>query len=874
MQQAHVIKKIRTALDNVKNHGWGLVDLRNCGLKEIPLELFNYPDLVNLDFGNDPYCPEDMKNIIGTIPDEIISLKKLAKIDLENNCVVYISEHLSSLKGLIHLNLKNNSLTELPVKVANMGCLKQLELEGNPFEMLPPEIVARGIESVRNFFKELEEQDFLYEVKLIIVGEGRVGKTCLSKALINSDYKLGDEESTEGIKINSWIIPKDEINKINPKIQRDFQINIWDFGGQEIYHSTHQFFLTKRSIYMLVTESRKEDSHDDFFYWLNIIKLLGDKSPVIMVLNKSDQPTKDLPIKEYRDTFNNIKGFEKLSLKEGYEDTVQHFKNTLKQIASTLPHIGSPLPKRWVEIRQEIEILKLSGLNYISEGEYFEICKKHYRKEENALYLSDFFHDLGVFLHFRNDIDLKETVILNHEWITSGVYNILDDKQVIAKKGRFSNEDLIRIWSNDEHKNKIRELLSLMKNKKFDLCFELPNGEYLVPRLLPVDEIEHSWAPQHDNLKFEFRYKFMPKGILTRLIVKMNNDIYNDQYWRYGVILQYENTQAIIKEKYFENKITIELSGNNKREYLFIIRKAINEIHKDFNNIQVQEMVPCICSHCKTVEETSFFDFELLLRYELKKIATIRCNLSLDEVSVTELTNYLGQISVDRLVFCENKNAEVLQKLLFKNVLFYGEKDSSSVFIKMKTKAGTFGLRDRDFLLDSEIQKIRKKYPNYFILDYYCFENYLLHPNNLMELKLNGLDIGEYIGDIVRQKNLKKNYIMSIYRNSRNNYQEFKIELENLRSRNEEDEIISYLQSDNMEIFFKAFSMKDHFDKTLINKYNLKVEELANTEWFKTSFTKILEFDYIKNQSNHVSEITKVHNSLKSLTGLNKGVSF
>ncbi len=593
---------------------------------------------------------------------------------------------------------------------------------------------------------------------------------------------------------------------------------------------------------MLVTESRKEDSHDDFFYWLNIIKLLGDKSPVIMVLNKSDQPTKDLPIKEYRETFSNIKGFEKLSLKEGYEDSVSHFKNTLKQIASTLPHIGSPLPKRWVEIRQEIEILKLSGLNYISETEYFDICKKHYRKQENALYLSDFFHDLGVFLHFRNDIELKDTVILNHEWITSGVYNILDDKQVIAKKGRFSNDDLIRIWSNDEHKNKIRELLSLMKNKKFDLCFELPNGEFLVPRLLPVDEIDHSWQSDSSNLKFEFRYKFMPKGILTRLIVKMNNDIFEDQYWRYGVILQYENTQAIIKEKYFENKITIELSGNNKREYLFIIRKAINEIHKDFNNIQVKEMVPCICQLCKTVSDQSFYDFELLLRYELKKIPTIRCNLSLEEVPVVDLTNYIGQLSVDRLVFCENQNSDILEKLGFKNIIFYGEKDSSSVFIKMKTKPGTFGLRDRDFLLDSEIEKTKKKYPNYFILDYYCFENYLFHPENIAEMNLKGFIKDDYIQEITLQKNQKKNYIISIFRNSRNTYQEFKIESEQLRNKTKEDEVMEYLDSDDLEIFFKSFSMKDHYDKSLVRKFNLKEKELAGTEWFRKRFTEIFNF--------------------------------
>jgi internalin A len=384
-------------------------------------------------------------------------------------------------------------------------------------------------------------------VKLLIVGEGRVGKTCLSQALLDDNYELALEESTEGININTWIIPQNEIKEINSNITRDFQINIWDFGGQEIYHSTHQFFLTKRSIYLLVTESRKEDSHDDFFYWLNIIKLLGDKSPVMMILNKADQPTKDLPINEYKAAFNNILSFNKISLKKEFKTEFIEFKNKLKKIASELPHIGNPLPKVWVDIRRDIEKLKINGKNFISLDEYFEICRNHYRKEDSALFLSEYFHDLGVIIHFQNDIDLKDLVILNHEWITKGVYKILDDKKVIQQKGRFNYEDIRRLWASDDHHLKTRELISLMKNTKFDLCFEIKNGEFLVPRLLPVDEVEHDWEPTPQNSKFEIRYKFMPKGIVARLIVKMNSDIYQDKYWRYGVILNFENTFAIIK---------------------------------------------------------------------------------------------------------------------------------------------------------------------------------------------------------------------------------------------------------------------------------------------------------------------------------------
>lgn len=834
--------KIRHQLEMVKTHGWQTLNLRNCGLDEIPQDIYNFSDLVTLDLGNDSFCDEESRNKIRSIPEDIHRLKNLKRLVLFDNKVEKVSEKLSTLSKLKYLDLRNNLLTDISEKIANMTSLEELFLEDNPFDLLPPEIVSRGIQAIRNFYKELEEKDYLYEVKLLLVGQGRVGKTCLSEAIVNDNYILNENESTEGININRWVIRKEEIAAINPKIQRDFQFNIWDFGGQEIYHSTHQFFLTKRSIYLLVTESRKEDSHDDFFYWLNIIKLLGDKSPVIIVLNKCDQPTKELPINEFKETFSNIADFHKISLKQEYKENLENFKQSLKMIATNLSHIGNPLPKVWVDIRIELEQLKQEGKNYITENEYLDICKKHYRKEKSALFLSEYFHDLGVLLHFQDDIELKDTVVLNHEWLTRGVYKILDDKNVIEQKGRFSTEDLKRIWHEDEYKYKMRELISLMKNRKFDLCFELPNGDYLAPRLLPVDEVKHDWKTSHQNSKFELRYKFMPKGILTRLIVKMNSDILDNKYWRYGVILQYDGTKAFVKERYFENKITIELSGVHKREYLFNIRKILKEIHKDYNKIQVSEMIPCNCSLCKTVNEPQFYPFELLQRYELKEIGEIRCNKSLEMVKVADLTSdILGKhLGNDYIFACENKNAELLNLLKIANVIFYAEKNSNSVFIKIKMQLDFYGLRDRDFLTDSEINKIKEKYPKYRILNYYCIENYLYHPDNIEELNLQNFSKQEYIAELVKQKNNNKYQIISIYKNSRKSYQEFQIDHEKLQDKTGENDIIRYLDSDEIEVFLKSFSLKDYFNKKIIEKYQLKQQELVSTNWFKNKILEVL----------------------------------
>jgi internalin A len=56
-------------------------------------------------------------------------------------------------------------------------------LEGNPLEIPPVEIVEQGNEAIRNYFNELKKEKTVrfLESKLLIVGNGEVGKTSLMK---------------------------------------------------------------------------------------------------------------------------------------------------------------------------------------------------------------------------------------------------------------------------------------------------------------------------------------------------------------------------------------------------------------------------------------------------------------------------------------------------------------------------------------------------------------------------------------------------------------------------------------------------------------------------------------------------------------------
>ena len=304
-----------------------------------------------------------------------------------------------------------------------------------------------------------------------IVGEPGAGKTTLAKKIENKDYALRhDEFSTEGIDVTQWQFPLGN--------GKSFQVNIWDFGGQEIYHATHQFFLTKRSLYAVVADSRKEDT--DFNYWLNVVELLSENSPLLIIKNEKQDRKREINERQLRGQFTNLKETlaTNLATKQGLSDIL----SKIKHYVENLPHIGTPLPKTWVQVRQALE---QDDRNHIPLEEYLTLCQDNgFTKQEDKLQLSGSLHDLGVCLHFQDDPLLKKTIILNPIWGTDAVYAVLDNAKVINNLGQFTQADLADIWNEDKYANMRDELLQLMM--KFKLCYEIPNrpASYIAPQLL------------------------------------------------------------------------------------------------------------------------------------------------------------------------------------------------------------------------------------------------------------------------------------------------------------------------------------------------------------------------------------------------------
>jgi internalin A len=98
---------------------------------------------------------------------------------------------------------------------------------------------------------------------VILVGGGGSGKTSLVRRFLGENFNV-DEPQTHGINIRRWS-PKGDLSG-------SARLYLWDFGRQDIVRATHQFFLSKRSLYIVVLDGRKEEDPE---YWLQHIESFG-----------------------------------------------------------------------------------------------------------------------------------------------------------------------------------------------------------------------------------------------------------------------------------------------------------------------------------------------------------------------------------------------------------------------------------------------------------------------------------------------------------------------------------------------------------------------------------------------------------------------
>lgn len=534
-----------------------------------------------------------------TLPGWVRAWTELTLMDLSWTELHQLPPEIGELKRLSHLNLTGLTLRYIPRLPADLPfyfeafdphrrgvCLHAVTLTMQPLRLfeLPPEELARYYDA------PLREID---GTKVILLGDGGVGKTYTVSRIQNGCRAPAPEclyhtEETHGVRISSHEIKRKEAS---------FQVRFWDFGGQEIMHSMHQCFLTKRSCYVIMVSTRVlEQTTWRAQYWLHTVDYFTGGAPVILAVNCWGRmgPRTGLDETRLRKQFPSISEIVYFCA-IGPED-----RDVRKLEDAILRHSGRLLlPAPWDDVRTDL--LGLTSY-YISRAKYDAICAGHGLQDDAIrTWLLEWFHDLGVCLSYPLDSRreaLESYKILKPKWLANAVYRIIWEANA-GKDGIVPLSEIRRVLSGPDGGGGDASYLSgvtysqaecayvLGVMRKFMISYPASDSEEFIPSLL------ESAAPcllEPEDFKasasMKLHYSFLPETVLHRLMIQcFLHHLRPGECWRKGLRLSYREVmgaEAVVSMNsgggLDDCELSIRLYGDERKAFSGLLRFLIRRI--------------------------------------------------------------------------------------------------------------------------------------------------------------------------------------------------------------------------------------------------------------------------------------------------------
>jgi internalin A len=275
-----------------------------------------------------------------------------------------------------------------------------------------------------------------------------------------------------------------ELRLPHPELALEITLNCWEFGGQEVYRITHQFFFSERSLYVLVWKPREGQEENAIEDWLKRIRLRVSDARVIIVATHCEERRPELDLPYLKQRFGDMV-CDAIDVDSKTGLGVSKVRALVAREAAALPQMGVPWNRRWNDARNE---LLESGVPQISTDDYASLCRKHKLSTREQAILINLLHDLVYLIHY-GDHGLKDLIVLHPEWLTKAIGYVLEDRITAQAGGELDHRRLAEIWF--AHGNLKRDrydpalhpyFLRLME--KFDISYRVPDKDYsLVERL-------------------------------------------------------------------------------------------------------------------------------------------------------------------------------------------------------------------------------------------------------------------------------------------------------------------------------------------------------------------------------------------------------
>ena len=570
-------------------------------------------------------------NELTALPESVSRLNKLLDLYLSNNQLTELPQSLRQLTQLQWLIVDHNRLTALPEWLTQLKYLKKVSVKGNP---ISPELAAayeEGLEAVMRYLRaKAQEQTVLNEAKLILIGEGEVGKSCLLGALRGDEWVEG-RDTTHGIEIKP-------VKLTDPDKATEITLNGWDFGGQRVYRPTHQLFFSSPAVYLVVWKPREGPQQGFVKDWIKLVKHREPDAKILVVAThggpKERQP--DIDRQEIWDLFGKetVVDFfhvdsqppdldEKTGQRTGESRGIKELKDAITRVAASLPEMGRTFPKHWQDAR---EALRKSTEAYLPLDRVFEYCKEQKVDEDDARLLLRICHRVGDLIHYEHDPALRDIVVLKPDWLATAISFVLDDKETReVGHGLVKLNRLETLWSDPERPEENRypavlHPLFLRLMERFDLSYRIAeyggaNGTsliaQLVPDVRPEDALARFW-PAGPSVGDEQQVQICrivetannqsatAEGLFFQLIVRLHKyslgraDFGKSVHWQRGLVLE-DDTGARAFLEHVGNDVRITVRSPYPPSFLGALTYEAKWLVEDFwKGMRCEVTVPCL----------------------------------------------------------------------------------------------------------------------------------------------------------------------------------------------------------------------------------------------------------------------------------------
>lgn len=537
-------------------------------------------------------------NQLTELPDSLGNLTRLGILYLTNNQLTHLPNSLGNLTNLSILDIAGNQLTELPRWMADLltGRLTQLYADANPLREPLPELMGRGTAELAAYLRSLDDAEPLYEAKLLLVGEGNVGKSSLVAALKGDEFVEG-RPTTHGIEVSP-------IPFRHPRLDLNMTLRAWDFGGQEVYRVSHQFFFSPRALFLVVWHARQGQERDEVEGWLRRIRLrVGDAAVAMIVATHCRERLADLDYPYLMRLFPGmLAGAFQIDSRTG--EGIAPLRTAISDQAAKLPQMGQPWNPRWTAAREAV-LARGDTEPQIQYERFTEICESNGVTGDEIGTLANLMHDLGLIIHYDGDEGLRDVIVLNPEWLTKAISYVLDDRATSDAGGVLDHVRLKAIWRDraDGYPAQYHPyFLRLME--KFDISYRLDGdeGHSLVPQLVPHQRPLLPWS--HDSspsvgmrsLSLTCRLSEAAPGLIPWLTVR-HHRASTGRHWRRGVFLRHPidayHSEALI-ELVRDDELAVEVRAPSPDLYFNVLRDSIEDlIARRWPGLGYRLYVPC-----------------------------------------------------------------------------------------------------------------------------------------------------------------------------------------------------------------------------------------------------------------------------------------